>query len=154
MASAFVPQGSGWVWPLLALSAFAVVSALGARRAVLVLALVYIGVTAVTEAMVWWRIQDGTLLPYAAYELDTGPSFVVVAAMVVAIGCARPLWWRAVWLLLLGAAAPDLLAGLADGEVAAAGHVLAALAGLAVVLTRRLRCRRPAAQPTREPVLR
>ncbi|MGW2254209.1 rhomboid-like protein [Kitasatospora sp. NPDC001660] len=154
--SAFVPQGDGWAWPLLALAGLTVVAVLGRLRGVLVLALAHVGATAVTEGMVWWHIQHGSLLPDAAYEVDTGPSFVVVAAMVIAVGCARPLWWRAVWLALLAASAPDLLDGLRDGDVSAVGHVLSALAGLAVVLTHHRSLRRRPRTPdrTREPSLR
>lgn len=144
VASAFVPQGDGWAWPLLALSGFTVVAVLGRLRAVLVLALAHVGATAVTEGMVWCGIRHGALLPDAAYEVDTGPSFVVVAAMVIATGCARTVWWRAMWLALLAASAPELLDGLLDGDVAAVGHVLAALTGLAVVLAHHARLRRPA----------
>ncbi|MFD9907142.1 rhomboid-like protein [Streptomyces sp. NPDC059063] len=139
VASAFVPQDSAWVWPLLALSTYAVVSLLGARRAVAVLALVHVGVTAVTETMVWWRIRHGSLPASDAHLLDTGPSYLVVAAMAVAVCCARAVWTRLLWLVLLGVAAPGLLDGIGDGDCSAVGHVLAFMTGLAVVWSHRRR---------------
>ncbi|MFL6114959.1 MAG: rhomboid-like protein, partial [Catenulispora sp.] len=96
VASAFVPQESAGVWPFFALSVFSVVAVMGAWRAVLLLASVHIGVSAVTEGLVWWRIHHGSLPGSDAHMWDTGPSYLVVAAMVVAIGCARPLWLRVV----------------------------------------------------------
>ncbi|MEV6975019.1 rhomboid-like protein [Kitasatospora sp. NPDC093806] len=136
--SAFVPQSTVWVWPFFALSVFAVVSALGARRAVASLALAHVTATALTEALVWWRIEHGSLPATEAHVLDTGPSYVVVAALTVAVARARPVWSRAVWLLMLAVAAPDLLSGLGDGEVSAVGHVLAFAAGLAIAAAHRL----------------
>ncbi|MFF1901996.1 rhomboid-like protein [Kitasatospora sp. NPDC058218] len=130
--SVFVPQSTVWVWPLFALSVFAVVSVLGARRAVAALALAHVAATGLTEALVWWRIEHGSLPAAEAHVLDTGPSYVVVAALAVAIGRARPVWSRAVWLVMLAVAAPDLLSGIGDGEVSAVGHVLAFAAGLAI----------------------
>ncbi|MFF7454166.1 rhomboid-like protein [Kitasatospora sp. NPDC008115] len=136
--SAFVPQDTAWVWPVFALSAFAVVGALGARRAVAVLALVHVAATVVAEGLVWWRIEHGALPAEAAHALDTGPSYVVVAALAVAACWARPVWSRAVWLVMLAVAAPNLLGGVADGEVAAVGHLVSLLAGLAVAAAHRL----------------
>lgn len=147
--SAFVPQNTVWVWPAFALSVFAVVSVLGARCAVAALALARVTATGLTEALVWWRIEHGSLPAAEAHVLDTGPSYVVVAALAVAIGRARPVWSRAAWLVMLAVAAPDLLSGLGDGEVSAVGHVLAFTAGLAIAGAHRLGlppvARRPAA---------
>ncbi|GAA1387697.1 hypothetical protein GCM10009639_13060 [Kitasatospora putterlickiae] len=136
--SAFVPQDTVWVWPVFALSVFAVVGALGARRAVAVLALVQVTATALAEGLVWWRIEHGALPAEAAHALDTGPSYVVVAALTVAACRARPVWSRAVWLVLLAGAAPNLFGGVADGQVAAVGHLVSLLAGLAVAAAHRL----------------
>ncbi|OLE20540.1 MAG: hypothetical protein AUG49_24845 [Catenulispora sp. 13_1_20CM_3_70_7] len=134
MASAFIPQESAGVWPFFALSVFSVVAVLGARRAVLLLASVHIGVSAVTEGLVWWRIHHGSLPGSEAHTWDTGPSYLVVAALVVAIGCARPLWLRVVWAVALVGATPSLLEGIGDGDYTAIGHILSFSVGLAVVL--------------------
>ncbi|MFB6887849.1 rhomboid-like protein [Kitasatospora sp. NPDC056327] len=138
VVSAFVPQDTIWVWPVFALSVFAVVGALGGRRAVAVLAGVQVLATVITEGLVRWRIEHGALPPEAAHYVDTGPSYVVVAALAVAIGRARPVWSRAVWLAMLAVAAPSLFGGVADGEVAAVGHLISLVAGLAVAAAHRL----------------
>ncbi|SDT10890.1 hypothetical protein SAMN05216371_1306 [Streptomyces sp. TLI_053] len=136
--SVFVPQDTIWVWPVFALSLFAVVGALGARRAVASVALVHLAATALTEGLVWWRIQHGSLPAEAAHAMDTGPSYVVVTALTLAAARARPAWSRAVWLLMLAVAAPALLAGLPDGETAAVGHLASLLGGLALAAAHRL----------------
>ncbi|MFJ4793890.1 rhomboid-like protein [Kitasatospora purpeofusca] len=148
--SVFVPQDTIWVWPVFALSLFAVVGALGARRAVASVALVHVAATALTEGLVWWRIEHGSLPAEAAHAMDTGPSYVVVTALTLAATRARPAWSRAVWLLMLAVAAPALLAGLPDGDTAAVGHLVSLLAGLALAAAHRfglppLRRRTPAA---------
>ncbi|MBP0452676.1 hypothetical protein J5Y04_24490 [Kitasatospora sp. RG8] len=150
VVSAFVPQNTVWVWPAFALSAFAVVSVLGARRAVAALALAHVAATGLTEALVWWRIEHGSLPATESHVLDTGPSYVVVAALAVATGLARPVWSRVVWLVMLAVAAPDLLSGIGDGEVSAVGHVLAFTAGLAVAGAHRLGLPPVARRPARQ----
>jgi hypothetical protein len=147
VASAFVPQESAGVWPVLALSLFSVVAALGARKAVLLLAAVHIGVSVVTEGLVWWRIRHGSLPGSEAHDWDTGPSYLVVAAMVVAIACARQMWVRVVWASALVAAAPSLLQGIEDGDYTAIGHMLSFAIGLAVVIRLRLIPRDTAMSP-------
>ncbi|WP_329584546.1 hypothetical protein OG500_29850 [Kitasatospora sp. NBC_01250] len=132
VVSAFVPPDSAWVWPLFALATFTVVELLGPARAVVSLVLVHVGVTALTEALVWWRIHHDALPAVAAHELDTGPSYLVVTAMTVALCRARPVWLRAGWLVLLALAWPDLLDGIGDGDCAAVGRLLALAAGLAL----------------------
>ncbi len=147
VVSAFVTQASPWVWPPLALSTFAAVSALGARRAVALLATVHMGVSLVTEGMVWWRIRHGSLPGSEAHTLDTGPSYLVVAAMTVAVLCARPLWLRGVWLVLLALVAPRLLDGLGEGSFSAIGHLTAFTVALAAVCAHGYRRRRPSPTP-------
>lgn len=138
VASAFIPQESAGVWPFFALSLFSVVAVLGARRTVLLLGGVHVGVSLVTEGLVWWRIHQGTL-PWSDERMwDTGPSYLVVTALTVAIGCARPVWLRVVWAACLVGAAPSLLQGIGHGDYTAIGHVLSFSIGLVVVLRTRL----------------
>ena len=137
VASAFIPQESAGVWPFFALSLFSVVAVLGARRTVLVLAGVHIGVSMVTEALVWWRIHHGTLPASDAHMWDTGPSYLVVTALTIAIATARPLWLRVVWAACLAGAAPSLLEGIDHADYTAIGHVLSFSVGIVVVLLTR-----------------
>jgi hypothetical protein len=137
IASAFIPQESAGVWPFFALSLFSVVAVLGARRAVLLLAGVHIGVSMVTEGLVWWRIHQGTLPGSEAHMWDTGPSYLVVTALTIAIATARPLWLRVVWAACLVGAAPSLLEGIDHADYTAIGHVLSFSVGLIVVLRMR-----------------
>ncbi|MBS2539199.1 hypothetical protein KGQ20_41280 [Catenulispora sp. NF23] len=137
VASAFIPQESAGVWPFFALSLFSVVAVLGARRTVLVLAGVHIGVSMLTEGLVWWRIHHGTLPWSDEHMWDTGPSYLVVAALTIAIATARPLWLRLAWVLCLAGAAPSLLEGIGHGDYTAIGHVLSFSVGLVVVLRMR-----------------
>lgn len=137
VASAFIPQESAGVWPFFALSLFSVVAVLGARRTVLLLGGVHVGVSMVTEGLVWWRIHHGTLPASEAHMWDTGPSYLVVTALTVAIGTARPLWLRVVWAVCLAGAAPSLLVGIDHADYTAIGHVLSFSVGLIVVLRAR-----------------
>lgn len=134
VASAVIPQESAGVWPFFALSAFTAVSALGARKAVLLLGSVHIGVSVLTEGLVWWRIHHGSLPSSEAHDWDTGPSYLVVAALVIAIGCARRLWVRVLWAVALAVATPSLLEGIEGGDYTAIGHILSFSIGLAVVV--------------------
>lgn len=139
-ASAFLPQESAGVWLLFALSLFSVVSVVGARKAVLLLGGVHIGVSVVTEGLVWWQIHHGAR-PWSDERIwDTGPSYLVVTALAFAIFVAKPLWLRLIWAGCLLAAAPSLLQGIGHADFTAVGHVLSFSIGLAVVL--RLRTRR------------
>jgi hypothetical protein len=137
VASAFIPQESAGVWPFFALSVFTVVAVLGARRAVLLLGGVHVGVSMVTEGLVWWRIHHGTLPGSDAHMWDTGPSYLVVTALTIAIAFAKPLWLRVVWAVCLAGAAPSLLEGIDHGDYTAIGHVLSFSLGLIVVLRMR-----------------
>lgn len=134
VASAFIPQESAGVWPFFALSLFSVVAVLGARRTVLLLGGVHVGVSMATEGLVWWRIHHGTL-PWSDERMwDTGPSYLVVTALTVAMVSARPVWLRVVWAACLIGAAPSLLQGIDHADYTAIGHILSFSVGLVVVL--------------------
>ncbi|MEY9862435.1 hypothetical protein ABH935_008080 [Catenulispora sp. GAS73] len=137
VASAFIPQESAGVWPFFALSLFSVVAALGARRTVFLLAGVHIGVSVVTEGLVWLQIHQGTLPGSEAHMWDTGPSYLVVTALTVAIATARPVWLRVVWAVCLAGATPSLLEGIDHADYTAIGHVLSFSIGIITVLRMR-----------------
>jgi len=127
VASAFLPDGGFLTWvPLIALAMFGANRALGnARTALVVVAGQVIG-TLVSEGIVAYRIGHG-LLPAADDRImDVGPSYVIVAAIVVAVLFGT-------WPARIGAGicfallvvAGDIFGGLSTLQVAAVGHVTA-----------------------------
>lgn len=129
--SAFVGPGNLLVWPvLIALAVFGANRAFGtAGTALICLAGQVIG-SLVSEGIVAYRVRHG-LLPVSDYRiLDVGPSYVVVAAIMVALLYGS-------WSARLAAAAGlailvfvgQIFAGLSTLQVAAVGHATALLAG-------------------------
>lgn len=148
--SAFATNDNWYAWPLLiALALFGANQALGNWRTVVVLVSGHVLGTLVSEGIVAYRVQHG-LLPVSSNRiLDVGPSYVVVAAIMVALLYGS--WWARL------AAAADLailvfigqiFAGLSTLQVAAVGHatalVVGAVAGGLLVWQRR---RTPRTQP-------
>lgn len=149
--SAFVTGAHWFAWPLLiALALFGANQALGNWRTAVVCAAGHVLGTLVSEGIVAYRVQHG-LLPVSDNRiLDVGPSYVVVAAIMVALLYGS--WWARV------AAAADLailvfagqiFAGLSTLQVAAVGHATAlvtgaAAGGLLVWQRRRARLAQPA----------
>ena len=152
LLSALIAGGSAAIWPvLIALAMFGANRALGnAATAVICLAAHAIG-TLVSEGIVAYRVDAGLLPVSSRHLLDVGPSYVVVAAAVLALAAGS---WPA-----RAAAALDLavlviggriFAGLSSLDVAAVGHVTAmAVAACALLLRVRAarRARRTAAGP-------
>ena len=153
LLSAFIAGGSAAIWPvLIALAMFGANRALGnAATAVICLAAHAIG-TLVSEGIVAYRVDAGLVPVSSRHLLDVGPSYVVVAAAVLALAAGS---WPA-----RAAAALDLavlviggriFAGLSSLDVAAVGHVTAmAVAACALLLPRvraARRARRTAAGP-------
>ena len=139
LLSAFIAGGSAAIWPvLIALALFGANRGMGnAATAVICLAAHVIG-TLVSEGIVAYRVDAGLLPVSSRHLLDVGPSYVVVAAAVLALAAGS---WPA-----RAAAALDLavlviggriFAGLSSLDVASAGHVTAmAVAACAVLLLR------------------
>jgi hypothetical protein len=155
--SAFIAGGSAAIWPvLIALALFGANRAVGSVRAAVILAAAHVIGTLVSEGIVAYRVDAGLLPVSSRHLLDVGPSYVVVAAAVVALASGS---WPA-----RGAAALDLavlviggriFAGLSSLDVAAVGHVTAmAVAACAVLLLyvrAARRTRRTAADPPSPP---
>jgi hypothetical protein len=143
----FVP-----VWPaLIALALFPACGVLGNWRTAVVCAAGHVIGTLVSEGIAGYRIDHGTLPASVRYLLDVGPSYIVVAAIAVAILYGGWLARGAALLdLALLAFVGDIFAGLGHLEVAAVGHVTAiatgVLAGSAVYWNRRRVRQRRAAQ--------
>lgn len=135
--SGVVTDGSGIVWAGPAfLALWAACRVLGTRRAVAVVVAVHVVATLVSEGIVWLRIRSGAEEESARAILDVGPSYVVVAALVVAVlhGGRRE---RILGAAVFGVLASSLFGGLADWDVAAVGHCCSIV--LAVVLGAALR---------------
>lgn len=134
IASAFFPTGAPLAWPaLIALALFAANSALGNWRTVVTCAAGHVVGTLVSEGILAYRIDHGTMPAADRFITDVGPSYVVVTAIAVAL-----LWGR--WPARLAAAIDfallifvgDIFGGLSHLHVAAVGHATALLTGCIV----------------------
>ena len=131
IASAFFPAGSAGAWPLLiALALFGACRVLGNWRTAVVCAAGHIIGTLVSEGIVGYRVSHGSLPASARFITDVGPSYVVVAAIAVALLFGG-------W-IVRAAAALDLavlafvgaiFSGLTRLDVAAVGHLTAIVTG-------------------------
>lgn len=137
LLSAFVAPGYLLTWPvLIALALFGANRAVGNARIALVCLAAHVIGTLVSEGIVAYRVDAGQLSAASRHLTDVGPSYVVVAAVVIALALgtwlARAL--AAVDLVILvfpGA----IFGGLSHLDVAAVGHLAAMLtAAIAVIL--------------------
>ena len=129
--SAFVTNDGWYAWPLLiALALFGANQALGNWRTAVVLAAGHVIGTLVSEGIVAYRVRSGLLPAGANRILDVGPSYVVVAAIMVALLYGT--WWArlaAAADLALLVFAGQIFAGLSTLQVAAVGHATALVTG-------------------------
>jgi len=141
IASAVVPDGDDMLWVcLLALGLGILERTVGRWRAGLTVLLAHLGGTAVSEGVVAWRIHAGALPTSSRHIIDTGPSYLVVAALVGVTACsAARRSFRVICGLIALALAPSLLAGLTSLDVAAVGHLCAAGTGAVLSRTSRVR---------------
>lgn len=137
LLSAFVAPGYLLTWPvLIALALFGANRAVGNARIALVCLAAHVIGTGVSEGIVAYRVDAGQLAAASRHLTDVGPSYVVVAAVVVALALgtwlARAL--AAIDLLIL-VFPGDIFGGLSQLDVAAVGHLTAMLtAAVAVIL--------------------
>jgi hypothetical protein len=148
ITSAFFPSGSVGAWPLLiALALFGACHVLGNWRTVVVCGAGHVIGTLVSEGIVAYRVDHGALPPADRYIIDVGPSYVVVAAIAVAVLYGGWLARAAALIdLAILAFVGDIFSGLGQLQVAAVGHTTAiatgAIAGSLAVWQRRTRQRR------------
>jgi hypothetical protein len=132
VVSAFFPSGSAAAWPaLIALALFGANHVLGNWRTAVVCAAGHVIGTLVSEGILGYRVTHGSLPVSARYITDVGPSYVVVAAIAVAILYGGWLARAAAALdLALLAFVGDIFSGLRGLSVAAVGHVTAITVGV------------------------
>ena len=131
-------------WPvLIGLAVFGANRALGNLAAALVCLAGHVFGTLVSEGIVAYRIHDGQLPAADRYLPDVGPSYVVVAAVVIALACGSRLARALAAVALVVLVFPGhIFAGLSQLDLAAVGHLTAmvtAAAATALVLARRRR---------------
>jgi hypothetical protein len=131
IASAFFPSEFLWAWPaVIALAMFGACKVLGNWRTAVVCAAAHVIGTLVSEGIVAYRISHGDLPASDKFITDVGPSYVVVAAIAVAIlfggWLGRP---AAVLDLALLVFVGDIFSGLGQLNVSAVGHLTALLVG-------------------------
>jgi hypothetical protein len=133
VASAFVGQGDYLAWPvLIALALFGANHALGNLRILAICLAGNVIGSLVSEGIVAYRVDAGQLPASYRHLIDVGPSYVVMAAIVVALLCGG-------WLARAAAAfdlgilvfVGNIFGGLSSLEVAAVGHLVSGITAAA-----------------------
>lgn len=129
VASAFVPSGYSVAWPLLiAMAVFGANRVLGNWRTIAVCAAGHVVGTLVSEGIVAYRIAHGLLPESDSRIIDVGPSYVVVAAIAIAVLYGSwPARIAAAADLLLLIFVGGIFSGLSTLQVAAVGHTTSIL---------------------------
>ncbi len=132
LASGVLADGDVVAWVLLAAVGLAgVARAAGPWRALAVAGTAHVVGTAVSEGGLAVRVARG-LAPAADRRIvDVGPSFAVVGLLVATVVAGVSVRWRVAAALGFGLLVPSLFDGLADGDVAAVGHLVSVGVGLA-----------------------
>ena len=153
VVSAFVTQGFVAAWPaLIALAMFGANQVLGNWRTVAVCAAGQLIGTLVSEGIVAYRVSEGLLPGSYRHLIDVGPSYVVVAAIAVAVLYGSwPARAAAALDLALLVGVGNIFGGLSTLNVTAVGHATAlavgATGGSVLAWERRRRRERSAVQP-------
>lgn len=147
--SAFLPSGSpvAWLAPI-ALTMFGANRAVGTARLALICAAGHLIGTGVSEGIVAYRVDHGSLPPAWSHIPDVGPSYVVVSAIVVAVMFGT--WLTRVTALAVFAVlvfVSHIFAGLTSLHVAAVGHLTAIVTAAALGLVLAVRQRGVRAGP-------
>jgi hypothetical protein len=141
--SAFLPSGSPFAWLVpIALTMFGANRAVGTARLALICAAGHLIGTGVSEGIVAYRVDHGSLSPAWSHIPDVGPSYVVVSAIVVAVMFGP--WLTRVTALAVFAvlvSVSNIFAGLTSLHVAAVGHLTAIVTAAALGLVLAVRPR-------------
>ncbi len=138
--SAFLPSGSPFAWLVpIALAMFGANRAVGTARLALICAAGHLIGTGVSEGIVAYRVDHGSLPQAWTHIPDVGPSYVVVSAIVVGVMFGS--WLTRVTALAVFAVlvfVSHIFAGMTSQHVAAVGHLTAMVtaAVLGLVLAR------------------
>ena len=141
--SAFLPSGSAFAWVApIALTMFGANRAIGTARLALICGAGHLIGTGVSEGIVAYRVDHGSLPPAWSHIADVGPSYVVVSAIVVAVmfgtGLTRV---TALTVFAVLVFVSHIFAGLTSLHVAAVGHLTAIVTAAALSLVLAIRHR-------------
>src|ERR1700689_3799613 len=127
IASAFFAPGALTAWPILiALAMFGANHVLGNWRTAVTCAAAHVIGTLVSEGVVAYRVAHGSLPAASRYLIDVGPSYIVVAAIAVALLHGGKVARAAAALdLLLLVFVGQIFAGMTSLQLSAVGHVTA-----------------------------
>jgi hypothetical protein len=142
VVSAFVGPGDYLAWPvLIALALFGANRALGNWRTAGICLAGQVVASLVSEGIVAYRVDAGQLPVADRHLIDVGPSYVVMSAIVIALLCGSwPARLAAALDLAIQVFGGNIFGGLSHLDVAAVGHLTAALtaaAGVTLVVIRR-----------------
>jgi hypothetical protein len=153
VASAFFAPGDLLAWPpLIALSMLGANAVLGNWRTAVTCATGHVIGTLVSEGILWYQIDHGTMPAADRLIEDVGPSYVVVTAIAVAL-----LWGT--WLARAAAAVAFLIlifvghifSGLTHLALAPVGHTTALIVGCTLGSYLTWQRRKRAAAPSPDP---
>lgn len=135
IASAFIGSANYVALPLLiALAVFGANRALGNARTALICVAGHVIGTLVSEGIVAYRVDAGQLPVSYRHLEDVGPSYIVMSAIVIALVCGtRPARLAAALDLGILVFIGDAFGGLSRLDVAAVGHLAAAITALTCV---------------------
>jgi hypothetical protein len=155
LVSAFVTPGFFAAWPvLMGLALFGANRALGNARTALVCLAGHVIGSLVSEGILAYRIDAGQLSAANRHITDVGPSYVVLSAIVIALVCGGRLARTLAAVALVVLVFPgQIFGGLSHLDVAAVGHLTAALtaaAATALILFSRSRSRSLGRRPDRD----
>ena len=119
------------LWLLTLAFGTAVVEAhVGWRSALLLISTVHVGATALSQALLGIRVALGEASEQLLHQLDVGPSYLAIAGLAGAAILARSNRLRLLPLAALAVGLPELIDGLPAYDLAATGHLAAAVLGL------------------------